>query len=203
MDLDNKHINNLKPTIVIITGLPCTGKTILAKKIESTFNIKLLTKDDFKEILFEKFGCNNREWSKKIGATSYDILYLLAEKLMKTKDSFIIESNFHPVYSSEILNILINKYDYYAIQIRCFTEGNLLFERFKIRANSSNRHPGHLDKESINEWEPVLKKSKIDKLDINSTFIDIDTSQFDQIDYKKIYNIIKMELDSKLLLEVK
>ncbi len=180
-----------KPFVIIITGLPATGKTNLAKKISKEFSLPLICKDDFKEILFDILGYTDPKISKKIGIASHDLLYHNAEENLKAKKSFILESNFNPEFANKKILELKKKYNFIPFQIRCITDGKILFERFKKRANSGERHSGHNDDINTYEWYSILKKGKIEALKIGDKVFDIDTADFNKIDYQKLFNFIK------------
>lgn len=177
--------------LIIITGFPGTGKTTLGKKISQEFHIPFICKDDFKEILFDVLGCKDRDWSKKIGMVSYDILYHITEENLKAHKSLIIETNFDPKFANKKFLEFKEKYDFLPFQIRCIANGEILFERFKNRANSIERHPGHVDNTNLEEWELLIKKGKIEAIEIGGNILDIETTDFESIDYKKLFDIIK------------
>ena len=185
----------MKPTLIIITGLPGTGKTSLGKEIASNFNLPFISKDAFKEILFDVLGSKDREWSKKIGMASYDILYHITEENLKANKSLIIETNFDPSFANKKIHEFTKKYNFTPFQIRCITNGKILFQRFKERSNSSERHEGHCDNDNLEKWGPVLEKGSIEALEIDGETFDIDTTDFEKINYKELFNKIKETLD--------
>ncbi len=192
------HLKTMpKISLIIITGLPCTGKTTLGKKLAEEFHLPFICKDDIKEILFDGLGWQDREWSKKIGGASYDLLYYIAESILKAKKSLIVETNFNPRFANGKFIDLKKKYDFMPFQVRCITDGEILLDRFAERANSGNRHPGHIDSESLDEWRPILLQGKIEAMDIEGEVFDIDTSNFDKIDYDKLVSAIESATNIK------
>jgi predicted kinase len=182
----------LKNTLIIITGLPATGKTSLGKKLATELNLPFISKDEIKELLFESLGYTDLAWSKKIGSTSYDLLYYFAESLLKNNQSLIIETNFDPKFANQKIIDLKNKYNFEPMQIRCFTEGKILLERFTKRAQSSERHPGHFDAENLADWEKILLPGKIEALDIGGKLFDFDTTDLNNLDYQTLNNFITL-----------
>ncbi|WP_425432548.1 AAA family ATPase [Hydrococcus rivularis] len=46
----------MKMLLILISGLPCTGKTTLARKIAQKLQLPLVCRDDIKESLFDSLG---------------------------------------------------------------------------------------------------------------------------------------------------
>ena len=180
-----------KTPIIIITGFPGTGKTTIGKKLAEEFDLPFVYKDYFKELLFDGLGWQDREWSKKIGNVSYDLLYFFVESLLKTKKPFIVEANFRPKSATEKFLDFKKKYDFVPFQIRCITDGKILLDRFTKRADSPDRHPGHIDSENLEEFKPMLLQGKIEALNIGGELFDVDTSDFDKVDYAGLVKAIK------------
>jgi len=183
-----------QPQLIIITGLPGTGKTTLGHYVSEKLNIPFFSKDDIKDKLFDGLGWSDREWSQKIGGVSYNIFYYVVESLLKANTSLIIETNFNPKFANKTIKEIHNKYNCISLQIRCITDGEVLFNRFKDRAESTSRHPGHADYDSLDEWKPILLKGKIEALDIDGELIDIDTTNFDSIDCDGLIHTIKKNI---------
>lgn len=178
-------------TIVIISGPPGTGKTTLAEKIAARFGLPLINKDGIKELLFDSLGVGNREWSKKLGVLSYQLLYFFLESHMKAGNSLVVESNFHPENDSAQLLSLIEKYGFTPLQIQCKTEGQVLLERFKTRAESGQRHSGHVDHLNYTEFKDILLKGYHEPLEVGGKVLYLDTTDFDAVEYESLYKNIR------------
>jgi predicted kinase len=84
-----------QPTLVVISGLPASGKTTLARRLAAEMRLPLVGRDDIKERLFESLGWSDREWSKRLGGASWDLLYWFVETQLAAGQSCVIESNFN------------------------------------------------------------------------------------------------------------
>jgi predicted kinase len=82
------------PLLIVVTGAPGSGKSTVAQALASELALPLLAKDDVKEPLFDTLGVGDREWSRTLGAATYEILFALARRLLESGASCILESNF-------------------------------------------------------------------------------------------------------------
>jgi len=173
-------------SLIIITGLPATGKTTLAQRISNDFKIASISKDGFKEILFDKLQITNEKWREKLGQSSYALLYYMAEEHLKHNQSIIIESNFNPNFATANIQELQSKYDFKTLQIRCLSEGQTLYQRFKDRAFSPERHLGHCDQDIYLSLKEYLLQGSIDLIQIKAEHYDYDTTNFSEENYPKL-----------------
>lgn len=176
--------------LIIVSGLPCTGKTTLSEMLSKKLGMPVFSKDQFKESLFDSLGIKDREWSKTLGVTSYQLLYSVLESFLRVGDSLILESNFNMKYDTSHFLSLKENYSFNSFQIICQTEGRILYNRFKKRSLSGKRHPGHVDHLNLEEFKPVLLSGKYDPIEIGGQIIKINTDNFDHLD-QKVQEIIK------------
>lgn len=93
-----------------------------------------------------------------MGITSYNLLYLFTEQLLANKKSLIIESNFKSEIDTVKLLDLKSKYQFSLVQIYCYTSVKIALQRFKNRAISGARHPGHVDHLIYAEMDQIGNK---------------------------------------------
>jgi len=179
-----------KPVLIIITGLPGTGKTTIARKIANAFNLPLIIRDDIKETIFDAVGWSDREWSKKVGLSSYKLLYYFLDEIMKTGKSLIVETNFATERDSASLQERVVKYNYDPLQIVCQCEGEVLYERFKNRSESEERHPGHGDHLNYAEFKETLLKPYAPLAVVGEEII-FNTTDLKKLDYETVLKRIE------------
>ena len=183
----------ISPTILIISGLPCTGKTTLGREFASKLNLPFISKDDIKESLFDSLGYEDREWSKKLDIATYSILYYYIEAQLKAGRSFIVESNFHPQFDTQAFKKLQKNYSIKSILIQCECEGQVLFERFVMRSNSGERHIGHRDHLNVDEFKEKLLSGKLDLMDIDAKVFKINTTDLNNINLDDVHKYFEKE----------
>ncbi|MDD4974106.1 MAG: AAA family ATPase [Bacteriovorax sp.] len=177
---------NTTPQVIIINGNSCTGKSYLLHKLTQKLDLPNVSRDEFKEMLFEQMGIGDAEWSKKLGGMSYSLFFMTIEKLLKTKKSFIIENNFNPKIHSQALKSLLEKFDYESMEIFLEADPAVILNRHKKRWESGERHRGHADNERFEEFEMKLKEEVAVPLNVSERIIRIDTSDFTKVNYDEI-----------------
>lgn len=145
--------------VVLVNGLPGSGKTTLAWELAGCLNLPLISKDVIKEanadvLGTESAGLSQRQWNHAIGAAASETMWAL---LACSPAGAVLES-FWPMDSREfVVRGLSRAGDPLAIEIWC----EVPFETAKSRYEE--RHPrhaihGHLPTEQ--EWEDWRTRSK-------------------------------------------
>jgi predicted ABC-type ATPase len=192
-DIYNNEVQQDRLPVIIITGYPGAGKTTLGKSLSERFDMPFVSKDEIKEILFDSLGWKDREWSMKLGATSYELMFYFAKKIVETNKPFILETYFSQMSEKEIAN-LKNEFNIRPIQIVCSASSGIIFDRVKNRVDSGQRHPGHVDDMRYDELAEKTKK-EYEPLRIGGSLMIVDTSDFDKINYDEIYEFISENLN--------
>lgn len=170
------------PALLIVTGHPATGKTTLANQLARELNLPLVSKDVFKEMLFDSLGWRDREWSRRVGAAAIALLYRTAESLLLSDRSLILESNFRVDLDTERMHALRERCPFRAVQIRCVARGDVLAERICERIRLGQRHPGHCDDVSAKDLAIVRSRGHIEPLPVGGELLTLDTSDPAAID---------------------
>ncbi len=120
----------MTPTpILIVTGPPASGKSDLARRLADALRLPRISRDAFKERLFDTLGWADRAWSKRLGATSYELLWLALEHNLAASTPTLVESNFRGEGPTARFRALAAKYPLIAHQVNCATDGPTLLRR--------------------------------------------------------------------------
>jgi predicted kinase len=179
--------------LILISGPPCTGKTTLGQRLAEELHLPFIHKDGIKETLFDALGWEDREWSRQLGGASYDLLFYFTECLLRGGCSFIAEANFGPAHEARF-QAWQGQYKVEIVQIDCYTEREVLVERFKLRSESGERHPGHVDHLNYEEVSEAIAAGKYDFPNVGNVRLVVDTTELSTIPYATIIQTIKAAL---------
>ncbi len=184
---------------ILVTGIPASGKSTMAKLLAKHLSIPMISKDAIKELLFDDVGFKSREEKVKLGIASMNIMYYMAEQLMKCNQPFILENNFENA-SKDGLNEILEKYSYKAITLILTGDYKKIYERFVERNASIDRHRGHVVNDRYPETiagrtiAPIpygrfvagIQNRGMDSFVSNGPHIVVDTTNFQNVDFKGI-----------------
>jgi predicted kinase len=133
----------MPPRLIIVTGLPATGKTTLARTLAARLRVPLLAKDAIKEPLLSALGAPDRAQSRRLSDASFAVLFTMAHELAAAGVDALIEGNFRPGEHETALRSSSAR----IAQILCSTDEPERLARLAARASDPLRHAGHRDAE--------------------------------------------------------
>ena len=204
-----------KSNILILQGGPATGKTTLGKRIAKEFQFPYFSKDNIKELLFDFIGLpttpallndnsiQNTSYDEnegklsgmKIDEASVAILFQLIEAHIQVQKSCIIDGTFDEFHSSTFKK-LKSKYFFFPIQIYCYADLDVLSQRYKERAETRERHPGHFDNLLLQSFLEDPSRYDLRPIDIEGAIFSMNTSNDNSKDYDKLIGSISKSISN-------
>lgn len=85
-----------QPHLILITGLPGTGKSTLARSLARHLGVPLICKDTIKEPLLDLLGAADRSESRRLSDASFAVMFALTRDCLRAGTDVILEGNFRP-----------------------------------------------------------------------------------------------------------
>jgi 2-phosphoglycerate kinase len=179
-------------TIILIAGMPATGKTTFANYLSKKLQLTLVCKDQIKELLWDKlqYDTTIRSEGQKYGALSYDLSLHFCDLLMNSNQSFIFESNFYKTCPEE-LDFKINESNYKVITVLFDGDIEVIHKRFLHRDITDERHPGlviHNHFDDIEYFKEVTQPNR--EFNYGDEIIKINLTDFNSVSYDDIIDCI-------------
>ena len=131
--------------LFLVTGLPATGKTTLARALARALRVPLLAKDCVKEPLLDILGAADRDASRRLSDASFAALFALAREQLAAVGAVVLEGNFRPGEHEPAVGELLAYAACPCTQVLCRVPESLRQARLMARGAQSARHPGHRD----------------------------------------------------------
>ncbi|WP_327253592.1 AAA family ATPase [Streptomyces sp. NBC_01244] len=126
-------------SFVILTGLPASGKSTVARGLAAELDLPVIDKDVILESLYDSLGVGDHAWRHRLSRAADDILFSLAADARRA----VLVNWWHRDTAPGRLRQL----DAHLIEVFCDCHTTLVAERFRTR----KRHPGHLDQNLTTE----------------------------------------------------
>ena len=157
---------------VIISGLPGSGKTTLARRLAPALDLPLIDKDEILERLFESRGIGDANWRRALSRES-DVMFQRAAIASNgaVLTSFWRQRGMSP--DSGTPTNWLSELSTLVVDVRCVCSPHIAARRFIDRV----RHDGHLDTETTYDSLVAKLESQMNlpPLDVGPR-IDVDTS---------------------------
>lgn len=123
----------VKARLVVVSGLPASGKTTVGTALSERLGIPLIDKDAILEALFDSLGCPDRDERYRLSRASDEVLYALAEA---SQAAVVVNWWDHDSSPSRLRGIASS-----VVEVFCDCAVEVAAGRFAAR----RRHPGHHD----------------------------------------------------------
>ena len=165
--------------LILVSGLPGTGKSTLARMLAQRYTLPLICKDTIKEPLFDVIGAPDRAASRRLSDASFAAMFAIARDCLRAGADLILEGNFRPgEHETAVIAALPAVDPLTALltggateiavpppsaprptpiaQIVCSASEAVRIARLKARATDLSRHPGHHDASLVQDPAPTL-----------------------------------------------
>jgi predicted kinase len=143
--------------IIFINGAPASGKTTLVDAIKNELTPVVIRKDIIKEHLFDTLGTHGEEWSRMLGVNISKFVIMLADDILRSGRSVVIEGAFHRDLARKDIEWLQNNHKgLEVVEIYCEVHPDILKTRFEERVRHEGYHPLSMGEvETLQKYEPI------------------------------------------------
>jgi predicted kinase len=181
--------------LIIVSGLPATGKTTLSKGMAHHLQLPLISKDEIKEILFDDVGHSDREWGEKLNLPTYNLLKYFLECELRAGRSVIVESPYDDDFPRKAFGQWQLEYAFTCVQVVCYAEPSVLIDRFIARIGAPDRHPGHNDQDALEDFKKSIRSAgKVEPLALEGEVYELDTTDFSKIDTETLLKHLEKQM---------
>jgi predicted kinase len=167
--------------LILINGEPGSGKTTLKHRLQKDLGLPAISKDDFKEFLFDVLGMPaSTEWSRALGRVSSVDLNTTVEVLLDQGYDVIAESAFVYEFAHPDLKPVVERTGAQVLELYCRCEPDVRRKRFDTRQAAGIRHIVHND--TVNELTDAEIAKRYAPLGLGE-ILNVDTSEHNETAY--------------------
>ena len=194
--------------LIILAGMPASGKTTFSKKLSKALGYPVLEKDEIKEELFDVIGFENYTQKRLMDTAATAVLLRCADSLLSGGQSLIMVNNFREDAKASVEGLL-EKHQCKAVFVFFGGDGDVFYQRYVERDNLHLRHLGHVLQEHYpphpgdaleytmtrEEFAEKFEKLGMNEFHINGVErIDVDATYPETIDVEKLIEQIRETL---------
>ena len=159
----------MKPPLVLVTGMPASGKTTLSQLLAQRLFLPLVAKDQIKESL-----ARVRPGDSELGPRTFEVLHAVTERYLDLGAGVVLEAAFvRGISETEVRQHLARST---AVDVHCIVDAALAGRRFEDRAGTPERHRCHPDlailgRDPIETWP-----DRYGRMELGIPVLEVDTT---------------------------
>ena len=195
--------------LIILAGMPATGKSTVAAALSAAFHYPIIEKDNIKEALFDTIGFENYPQKRRLDIAANEVLLHLLKAVFKAGSSVIVDNNFD-ADSTKKLCALIEEYKPRTVTVFLRGDAQTLYERYVKRDNAHARHLGHILQEHYpphegdsldytmtrEEFDEKFFKRGMDLFRCPGERIEVDMTDIEKVDLRELTERVKKLFES-------
>ena len=129
----------VKKSLILVAGMPATGKSTLAKKLGAAFGLPVLEKDEIKEGMFDTIGYADLAAKRQLDKAAAAVLVRVARAVLESGSSAILVNNFDSDMRDDV-QAMIDACDCRVVTVFLNGDADVLYERYVARDKKKVRH---------------------------------------------------------------
>ena len=123
--------------LILITGIPGSGKTTVSQKLAQELGIKCISKDEFKLDYYEKYGFSSSEEKRELDKLAEDQVYREIVCSAKSRTDLIVDKWY---VDTDIIIQQVPKHVMNIICVQLSVSPQIAAKRYNERINDGSRH---------------------------------------------------------------
>lgn len=132
--------NIAKKYLILVTGLPASGKTTIATHLAKDLGLQYVGKDQYKIEMYEKYGFSSVEEKKNLNKKTEEIMYSRLYSLLQNGYNVVFDKWICKDYSR--IDVIAKELGVEVVVIYLNCKVDIAVSRYNNRIDSGERHIG-------------------------------------------------------------
>jgi predicted kinase len=179
-----------KSQLILVNGIPGSGKTTLAARLSGDIELPCLHKDMLKECLYEGLESIDTSWSRSLGVASFHMIYGFIDAMLGQGRSIMVECPFYADFARDVISKSVRTHGARCLEIYLDTDPEVWRKRFTSRMTSGSRHSIHTADIEYPDMDIEEVRKRYAPLRIG-TLLPVDTTVFEDKEYQQLARKVK------------
>ncbi len=153
---------------VVVSGLPGSGKSTVARPLAAELALPLIVKDTIKEAIWDGLGPGDIAWSRRLGAAAAEAFWRVAADA----GTGVLDNFFHRAFAHRIAAL-----NGPVLEVHCACPADVARDRYATR----RRHPCHFDLANLARFDDWVR-TDAGPLALGGPLLDLDTTYAFDVD---------------------
>ncbi|MCG3220258.1 MAG: ATP-binding protein [Candidatus Heimdallarchaeota archaeon] len=170
MNLISARIKRRPPLVILLVGLPGTGKSTLARKIARRYRIEHISTDSvrkriFKDVRGDSFGRGS--YSVRQRMVVYDTIYYVVYTLLKHGVGCVLDGTFYQERLRSKVKRISERFEAKFLMVIVTCPESLIRRRFEERAKRNRKTLSDADSKVYEKFRDMFEPTKLDHIEVN------------------------------------
>ncbi len=178
-----------KPLVILLAGLPGTGKSTLARKLARRYRLEHISTDSvrkriFRDVRHNTFGRGS--YSERQRMIVYDAIFYVIYTLLKHNVGVVLDGTFYRERLRSKVKRIAERFDAKFLLVIVTCPESLIRKRFEERDTRKRRTLSDADTKIFEKFKQLFEPTKLEHLEVDMTS-----------DYQKILEMISNALSER------
>ena len=170
MNLISTRTKRRPPLVILLAGLPGTGKSTLARKIARRYRLEHISTDSVRKRIFRDIRENlfgRGSYSIRQRMVVYDTIYYVLYTLLKHGVGCVLDGTFYQERLRSKVKRISARFDAKFLLVIVTCPESLIRKRFEERAKRNRKTLSDADSSVYERFRDMFEPTKLDHIEVN------------------------------------
>ncbi|MCE7740474.1 MAG: nucleoside monophosphate kinase [Candidatus Heimdallarchaeota archaeon] len=161
------------PLVIVLAGLPGTGKSTLARKLARRYGLEHISTDSVRKRIFRDVRRNTfgrGSYSTRQRMVVYDTIYYVLYTLLKNGVGCVLDGTFYQERLRSKVRRICARFDAMFVLVIVDCPDSIISKRFKEREKRTRRTLSDADSQIYEKFKKLFEPTRLPHIEVNMAF---------------------------------